>query len=75
MDLAGLEARIDLARRKGVTELHVSPDGTVRMILGPLPAAPAPTQPKAKQEDEPLHPADLVANPPELGPTPEPEAD
>jgi hypothetical protein len=57
------EAWIDLARRKGVYELHV---GDVRFTLGPLPAAPAQTLPKADQKDEWTHPADLVANPPDL---------
>lgn len=59
---------IDLARRKGVVELHVA---DVRFLLGPLPAE-SPKQPMAKVEEEGTHPADLIANPPTI--TPDTEA-
>lgn len=58
------ETWIDLARRKGVVEVHV---GDFKAFLGPLTAAPSQPQTKADQGDETIHPLDAIQNPPKLG--------
>lgn len=70
VDLAEAEGWIDLARRKGVYELHVAPEG-VRFVLGPPVAAPASPGQAAKEEEPTYHPADLIERPPDLRPDPE----
>ena len=67
-----LRARLRLLREEGVTSAVVSPDGSLSVVLGPLPSAPAGLPKEGRQaEPEPLHPADLIANPPEIVNVPE----
>lgn len=62
---AELGKRLDLLRAKGVSSY--AEHGGLSVVFGPLPSEPRRTDAKEKQEDEPIHPADLVANPPNLG--------
>lgn len=64
---AELAKRLDVLRAKGVASY--SEHEGISVVFGPLPDAPK--APPAPGEPERPHPADLVANPPELGPAPE----